>query len=150
MKSIQDELYSHLTCFGCGPANPNGLQIKSFRAEGGVAGRFAPRPEHDNGLGFLNGGIITTVLDCHCAAVVVVEALARGWRAPDGSDWPMPFITAGLETRFLRPTPLGPDVELWAHASLVGEQEVVVEGELRQAEKVRAALRATWKRFRPR
>jgi hypothetical protein len=72
--SIQERLYPNLTCFGCGHAATGGLHLKSYAGTDGVVATFTPRPEHDNGLGFLNGGIISTVLDCHTAAVVMSEA----------------------------------------------------------------------------
>lgn len=50
-----------MTCFGCGPANPRGLRLQSYLGDGHVTATFTPWPEHDNGLGFLNGGIIATL-----------------------------------------------------------------------------------------
>ena len=100
--SVQDRYFADLTCFGCGPKNPKGLKIKSFvEPDGAVRARFEPWPEHDNGLGYLNGGIIATVLDCHSAAAVVVEADRLGL-APHGT---LQYVTAGLDVRYLRPTP---------------------------------------------
>jgi acyl-coenzyme A thioesterase PaaI-like protein len=109
---------------------------------------FTPRPEHDNGFGFLNGGIITTVLDCHTAAVVLWEAHQRGWKAENGT--PSPFITAGLEVKFLRPTPVVPALSLGAEPEKVTESEIVVNAELVFDEKQTATLLARWLRFRPR
>ena len=62
--SIQERLYPQLMCFGCGPANPKGLQLRSFPADGFVTASFTPWPQHDNGTGYLNGGIIATVQPC--------------------------------------------------------------------------------------
>src|ERR1700743_2930885 len=60
--SIQESLFPDLTCFGGGPANPDGFHLRSYYCDGGrTVATFTPRPEHDNGFGFLNGGIITTV-----------------------------------------------------------------------------------------
>jgi acyl-coenzyme A thioesterase PaaI-like protein len=109
---------------------------------------FTPRSEHDNGFGFLNGGIITTVLDCRTAAVVMWKADQRGWEAEAGA--PVPFITSGLEVKFLRPTPLGPALSLRAEPELVSESEIVVNTEPVFDEKQRATVRAQWLRFRPR
>jgi acyl-coenzyme A thioesterase PaaI-like protein len=148
MTSIQKTLYPELTCFGCGQRNAAGLHLESFVAEDGVVATFTPRPEHDNGLGYVNGGIISTVLDCHTAAVVMKEAFDRGWRGPD--DAALSFVTAGFDVRFLRPTPLGPPVDLWARAETIGQDEMVVLAELRHGGKVRVTMRATWKRWRPR
>jgi acyl-coenzyme A thioesterase PaaI-like protein len=146
--SIQESLYPELTCFGCGHANPEGFHLQSYVDGDVVVAQFTPWPEHDNGFGFLNGGVISTVLDCHGAAVVMWEAKARGWDAPSGA--PIPFITAGFDVRFLRPTPLGPAVHLRASPASIGEQEIVVHSELVVDDKVRATMTATWRRFRPR
>ena len=79
--SIQESLYPKLTCFGCGHANPKGFHLRSYRDGDPTVAKFTPLPEHDNGFGFLNGGIIATVLDCHGAAVVMWEAARREWPA---------------------------------------------------------------------
>src|SRR5262249_2270545 len=62
--SIQEGLYPSLMCYGCGPANPDGLHLRSFREDDLTVAEFVPRAAHDNGFGFVNGGIIATVLDC--------------------------------------------------------------------------------------
>jgi acyl-coenzyme A thioesterase PaaI-like protein len=146
--SIQESLYPELTCFGCGHANPDGFHLRSYVDGDLVVAEFTPRPEHDNGFGFVNGGIITTVLDCHGAAVVMQEAARHGWGAAAGA--PVPFITAGFEVRFLRPTPLGPALHLRAWPERIGETEILVHSEVVVDDKVRATMLATWKRFTPR
>ena len=72
--SIQESLYPEITCFGCGHANPGGFHLRSYRDGDLTVATFTPRPEHDNGFGFVNRGIVSTVLDCHTAAVVLWEA----------------------------------------------------------------------------
>ncbi len=146
--SIQESLYPDLTCFGCGHANPDGFHLRSYREGDVTVAEFTSLPQHDNGFGFLNGGIITTVLDCHTAAVVMWEADLRGWEAAAGA--PVPFITAGLEVKFLRPTPLAATVQLTAQAREISEKAIVVEAELLAEGKARASTTATWLRFRPR
>jgi acyl-coenzyme A thioesterase PaaI-like protein len=146
--SIQESLYPTLTCFGCGHANPDGFHLRSYREGDMAVARFTSLPAHDNGFGFLNGGIITTVLDCHGAALVMVEAAERGWKAEPGA--PIPFITAGIDVRFLRPTPLATEVGLTARAEYISESEIVVVAELLADDKLRATGTATWRRFRPR
>ncbi len=146
--SIQELLYPQIQCFGCGHANPKGFHLRSFREGEITIAEFVPWPEHDNGFGFLNGGIIATVLDCHTAAVTMWEADHRGWITDDGP--PIPFITAGFDVRFLRPTPLGPPVLLTARAVEISEKAIVVDAELTVEDKTRATMRANWARFRPR
>lgn len=147
-QSIQEALYPDLTCFGCGQANPEGLHLRSYRDGVLTVGTFTPRPEADNGFGFVNGGIISTVLDCHTGAVVLWEAHERGWEADEGA--PLPFITAGFEVAFRRPTPLGPPLTLRGEPIEVSESKIVARGEVVVDEKVRATMVATWLRFHPR
>jgi len=146
--SIQESLYPWLTCFVCGPANPRGLQLHSYEDGATAVGNFTPWPEHDNGLGFLNGGIIAAVLDCHTAAAVFSEARRRDFRAL--GDAALPYVTAGIDVRYLRPTPLHATLELWATVEDASETEMAAVGELRADGKVCASARTMWKRWRPR
>ena len=150
--SIQERLYPGLPCFGCGQANDMGLRLRSYplgeAAVDGVTASFTPWPEHDNGLGYLNGGIIGTVLDCHSAAAVMLEAERCGWPPLPGAD--LSYVTAGLEVRYLRPAPLHDTVELFATVTDADEPQMTVEVELRFDGKVRAQATALWKRWRPR
>ena len=146
--SIQERLVPQLTCFGCGPANEHGLRLRSFPGDDGVTATFTPWPEHDNGLGYLNGGIISTLLDCHSAAAVVHEADVRDWGPLPGAA--LPYVTAGLDVRFLRPAPLTEAVELLAVVTDASEAQMTVDVQLRWDGKPRAAATAIWKRWRPR
>ena len=146
--SIQQRLYPQTMCFGCGPINTKGLQLRSYAKDGLIVATFEPSPEHDNGLGYLNGGIISTLLDCHSAAAVLLEAEEQGWRALPGTV--MPFVTAGLDVRFLRPAPLYGAVELRAAVLRATEQEITAEAQLVADGKTRASALASWRRWRPR
>ena len=148
MISIQERLYPDLPCFGCGHGNAKGLRLRSYPGDGAVTASFTPWPEHDNGLGFLNGGIISTVLDCHSAAAVMLEAERQGWDPLPGAD--LSYVTAGLDVRYLRPAPLHEAVALTGVIVSATEGEMVVDAELLWDGKVRAQATATWKRWRPR
>jgi acyl-coenzyme A thioesterase PaaI-like protein len=146
--SIQERLFPELTCFGCGPANPDGLRLRSHPDGDGVTATFTPWPQHDNGLGYLNGGIISTVLDCHSAAAVMHEADVRGWGPLPGAQ--LAYVTAGLDVRYLRPAPLTEPVTLHAVVTEAGEAEMTVDVQLHWDGKPRATAVAHWKRWRPR
>lgn len=146
--SIQERLVPQLTCFGCGPANERGLRLRSSAGDDGVVASFTPWPEHDNGLGYLNGGIISTLLDCHSAAAVLHEADVRGWGALPGAA--LPYVTAGLDVRYLRPAPLTEPVSLLAVVTEADEAQMTVDVQLRWDGKPRATGVAVWKRWRPR
>ena len=145
--SIQDRFFADAPCFGCGPGNGKGLQLKSFEAvDGAVRAAFQPWPEHDNGLGFLNGGIIATLLDCHSAAAVVLASAERGL-TPDGT---LQYVTAGIDVSYRRPSPLHEPAELVARLVSADENEILVDAELWWQGKVRATSHSSWKRWRPR
>jgi acyl-coenzyme A thioesterase PaaI-like protein len=146
--SIQERLYPQLTCFGCGHANTKGLKLRSYPRDDVVVGAFRPWPEHDNGFGFLNGGIIATVLDCHSGAAVFHRAHLLGMDPPPGA--PLLYVTAGLDLRYLRPIPLGQELELRARVTEADADQVTVEAELVWDGKPRAAATTLWKRWRPR
>jgi len=146
--SLQQRLYPHGSCFGCGPSNSKGLQLRSYPGDGMVVATFAPSPEHDNGLGYLNGGIIATLLDCHSAAAVFLEAERQGWTALPGTG--LPFVTAGLNVRFRRPAPLHEAVQLRATVVRASEAEITAEVQLLADDKTCASAVVSWRRWRPR
>ncbi|HEX6887761.1 MAG TPA: PaaI family thioesterase [Candidatus Nanopelagicales bacterium] len=147
--SIQEWLYPDVTCFGCGHANPRGLHLRSYpQADGSVVAAFLPWPEHDNGFGFLNGGIMATLLDCHSGAAVFELAHRKGLTRDPGD--PLLYVTAGLDLRYRRPMPLGQAVALRAEVVESDEQRMLVDVSLWWDDKVRASATADWRRWRPR
>lgn len=147
--SLQDRYFPSLPCFGCGPSNVDGLQLKSFDVGDDLrAAEFTPWPQHNNGLGYLNGGIIATLLDCHSAAAVTHEAHVRGWPPPPGT--PLAYVTAGLDVRYLRPAPLDEPISLRARVIEASESDMLVKVWLEWDGKERSSAEALWKRWRPR
>lgn len=147
--SLQERYFPQMRCFGCGPANEKGLRLRSFAAADGlVTAVFRPWPEHDNGLGYLNGGIIATLLDCHSAAAVTHEAYERDWPPLPGAA--LPYVTAGLDVRYLRPAPLTEQVALGARVTEASEAQMTASVWLEWDGKVRSEVSALWKRWRPR
>src|SRR4051812_50116081 len=94
-QSVQDRFFPTFTCFGCGPANPAGLRLKSYAEGDLVTAAFVPWPAHDNGFGTVNGGVLSTGVDCHTAAAGFTQAHRRGRGAAGGP--PLPRVTAGLD-----------------------------------------------------
>jgi acyl-coenzyme A thioesterase PaaI-like protein len=120
-QSIQDRYYPDAVCFGCGPQNPLGLQIKSVaRADGAVVASWMPRPEHRDGMGaVVCGGILSTLLDCHAAA-------AAGYALGQASGGFTGAVTKQFTVEFLQPTPMEP-LEIVAHVVQVRRRSAEVE-----------------------
>ena len=99
---MQEEHAPNSICFGCGPANEDGLRIRSFRSESGLEMEFSPKAEHQAFPGMINGGIIGTLLDCHgnwTAAMALMDQ--------SGESGPPCTVTASYSIKLRRPTPYG-------------------------------------------
>jgi acyl-coenzyme A thioesterase PaaI-like protein len=125
-QAIQDfypDDFAH--CYGCGRLNPRGLQIKTRWKGDETVARFTPRPEHVAIPGFVYGGLIASLVDCHAMGTAAAAAERKAGRGI--GDGPAPrFVTASLKVEYLKPTPLGPELEIRARAVEVRERKVVV------------------------
>jgi acyl-coenzyme A thioesterase PaaI-like protein len=127
MTALQDlypDDFSH--CYGCGRLNAVGLHVKSEWQGGESVARFRPSPHHMALPGFVYGGLIASLVDCHAMATAAAAAMAAAGVRP-GVDTTPRFVTASLHLDFLKPTPLGPELLLRARATEVGERKVKVE-----------------------
>ena len=112
-------------CYGCGRLNPHGLQIKTrWEGEDSVT-RFRPRPEHLAIPGFVYGGLIASLVDCHGTATAAAAKYRAEGRAMDTSP-PFRFVTASLHVDYLRPTPLDAELEIRGQVTEQAERRVVV------------------------
>ncbi len=137
--SLQEQFAPGLTCFGCGPSNPHGLQVRSFAAGDEVVADWQPGPFHEAFPGVLNGGIIGTLLDCHCNWAAAHHLMTR-----DGLAHPPCTVTADYAITLRRPTPSGGRVHLRARVVEAVGDRAVVEGTLEAAGKVCATCRGTF------
>jgi acyl-coenzyme A thioesterase PaaI-like protein len=119
-KPAFQELIPGNNCFGCGPENELGLQIKSYWDGPEEASCvFEPQPHQNAGpKQFLNGGIIATLVDCHSVCTAVADAYRREGRAV-GSQPLIWYVTASLAVTYQRPTPIAAPVELRARVARV-------------------------------
>ena len=112
--AFQDQIPGN-HCFGCGPTNQGGLRIKSFWSGPGTSEcTFQPAPEHNAGPpDLLNGGIIATLIDCHCVCTAIAGAYLREGRAIGAGEliW---YVTGTITVRYLKPAPLAEPVRLVA------------------------------------
>jgi acyl-coenzyme A thioesterase PaaI-like protein len=138
-KGLQETYAPESTCFGCGPANAKGLRIRS-RAEGDlVVADWQPEPYHEAFPGVLNGGIIGTLLDCHCNWTAAYHLMRQG-----DLDQVPATVTAEYHIRLLRPTPSAGPVHLEARVVESEGDRAVVEGTLTAGGKVTATCRGTF------
>ncbi|HEX6054072.1 MAG TPA: PaaI family thioesterase [Gemmatimonadaceae bacterium] len=127
MKPLQDlypDDFAH--CYGCGRLNAHGLHVKSEWHDGEAVARFHPASYHIALPGFVYGGLLASLIDCHAMATAAAASMATLGATP-GVDQTPRFVTASLQVDFVRPTPLGPELLLRSNAPEVGERKVVVE-----------------------
>ncbi len=113
-------------CYGCGRLNPDGLQIKTYWEGEESVTRFAPRPYHTAIPGFVYGGVLASLIDCHGTGTAAAAA-ARAQGRPLDSEPPLRFVTASLKVDYLKPTPMGVTLEIRGRAREVKERKVIVD-----------------------
>ena len=112
VKAIQDYYPDELSyCYGCGRLNDHGHQIKSFWDGDETIAHFTPKEYHMAVPGFVYGGLIASLIDCHGTGSAALASYRAENREPDTQP-PFRFVTASLQVDYLRPTPLGVELEL--------------------------------------
>jgi acyl-coenzyme A thioesterase PaaI-like protein len=143
--SLQERFAPEGRCFGCGPKNEHGLRIRSFEAsDGTVVAEWHARPEHEAFDGFVNGGIIGTLIDCHSNWTAIAALLERS----GATDAPS-TVTAEYAVRFRRPTPSDRPLRLVGRAVEVSEDRATVETTVEVDGVVTATGRATFVAVEP-
>jgi acyl-coenzyme A thioesterase PaaI-like protein len=136
------------TCYGCGPANPVGLRIKShWSADGSeVVCVFRPRPEYNAGFpNVMYGGLVASLIDCHS----IWTAIAHTYRAEGRLHGSLPaisYVTGNLNVKFIQPTPLDRKLVLRARVTELHPRKALVScgtysGEILTAEGTVLAVR---------
>ncbi len=140
MDCLQEHHAPRSICFGCGPANPQGLHVRSFVAPEGDAlvARWTPEAHHQAFPGVLNGGIVGALLDCHSNWTAAWHLMTLR-----GTDEPPCTVTAEFNVKLRRPTPLE-EVTLWARPTATEGDKVEVEATLTVGGKVCATCTGTF------
>lgn len=122
-KAIQD-LYPEDTahCYGCGRLNPHGHQLETRWEGDETVARFTPEPYHTAIPGYVYGGLIASLIDCHGTGTATAAVLRAEGREPVPR-----FVTGRLSVDFLKPTPLGPELVVRGRVREMGGRKVVVE-----------------------
>jgi acyl-coenzyme A thioesterase PaaI-like protein len=125
--ALQDrypEGFSH--CFGCGRLNTHGHRIRSFRDGDGTVARFRPEPHHMALPGFVYGGLVASLVDCHGIATAADGELRRAGHAVGEVPTPR-YVTAALKVNYRRPTPMGVELEVRARVKEALGRRTTVE-----------------------
>ena len=122
-KAFQDHYPDEFAnCYGCGRLNAHGLHIKSYWDGDETVCHFTPDPKYTGGFpGFLYGGMIASLIDCHGAATASA-AKARAESKPLSR-----FVTASLKVDYRAPTPIGAELEIRGRVTEIKGRKVLVD-----------------------
>ena len=127
MMAFQDYYPDELAhCFGCGRLNSHGYHLRSFWDGSETVARFTPQPYHTAIPGFVNGGLLASLIDCH-ATGTASAAVSRAENRELDSSTAHRFVTASLRVDYLRPTPLGPELTIRGKVREVARRKVIVD-----------------------
>ncbi len=111
-KAIQDYYPEDLSyCYGCGRLNPHGHHLRSAWDGEETVAYFTPSEHHIAIPGFVYGGLLASLVDCHgtgSAALAAYKQAGREWETLPAFR----FVTASLQVNYLKPTPLGVELEI--------------------------------------
>ncbi|GAB6094697.1 PaaI family thioesterase [Desulfatiferula olefinivorans] len=125
-KAFQDLYPDELShCYGCGRLNDHGYRIKTHWVGDETVTVFEPSPHHISVPGFVYGGLIASLVDCHSTGTASAAA-SRAAGKIMGTDPAFRFVTASLTVDYLKPTPLGVPLELRGRVEEMTEKKVVV------------------------
>ena len=145
--SLQERFAPEGRCFGCGPANRDGLHIGSRPDDADpsvLEAEFTPEPRHEAFSGVVNGGILGTLLDCH-ANWTAAWALMRA----RGMDHPPTTVTLEFSIRLRRPTPSDAPIHLRSRVVEQAEDRATIEVEISSGGVVTATGGGTFVAVKP-
>ena len=122
-------------CYGCGKLNQHGHQIKSYWDGEETVAIFEPKPYHMAIPGFVYGGLIASLIDCHGTGT----AAAAAYKAENREMNTLPalrFVTASLHVDYIAPTPLGVPLEIRGKIKEIKGRKVFVSIQVMANKKV--------------
>ncbi|MCK6413115.1 MAG: PaaI family thioesterase [Azonexus sp.] len=127
MQAFQDFYPDNVAhCYGCGRLNGAGHQIKTVWEGDETVTRYQPRPEHTAIPGFVYGGLLASLIDCHSTGTAAAAMYRAENRAMDTQP-PFRFVTGSLHVDYLKPTPMGVVLEIRGKVKEIKGRKVIVE-----------------------
>jgi len=138
-ESLQDRYAPSSRCFGCGPANQQGLRIQS-RVEGEkLVADWTPQKHHEAFSGVVNGGIIGALLDCHSNWTAAWHLMQK-----TGATELPSTVTSEFHVKLKRPTPSNTALRIEARVVESSDDRAVIEAEILAGGKVTSTCRGVF------
>jgi acyl-coenzyme A thioesterase PaaI-like protein len=138
MDAFQDHYPDDVAhCYGCGRLNEHGHRIRTFWDGDETLTRFRPEAWHTSVPGFTYGGLIASLIDCHSTGTAAAAMARQAGRDRDSQPL-LRFVTGSLHVDFLRPTPLGVELEIRGRVHEIRGRKVVVHTTVQAGELITA------------
>jgi len=126
-KAFQDYYPENVAhCYGCGSLNSHGHQIKTFWDGDETVTYFQPKPFHTSIPGFVYGGLLASLIDCHATGTAAAAMYRYEGREMD-SEPALRFVTASLHVDYLKPTPIDGELEIRGKIIEISARKVIIE-----------------------
>lgn len=130
MKAFQDYYPEHIAhCYGCGRMNEHGLHIRTFWDGEESVTQFLPESFHTAVPGFVYGGLLASLIDCHSTGTAAAAKYRSEGREMDSFP-PIHFVTGSLQINYLKPTPMGSTLEIRGQVREVKGRKVIIDSTL--------------------
>lgn len=126
-KAFQDYYPENVAhCYGCGRLNEYGHQLKTFWEGEESVTRFTPAPYHTAIPGYVYGGMLASLIDCHSTGTAAAAMYRAEGRTMD-TEPAFRFVTASLQVDYLKPTPLTGELVIRGRVKEIKGRKVIVE-----------------------
>lgn len=137
--SVQERYAPANRCFGCGPANPHGLHVRSFEEGDSLVAVWRAAAHHEAFEGCVNGGILGALLDCHSNWAAAIHLMRSA-----GAAQPPCTVTAEFHVKLLRVTPSDAALRLLARVVESSDDRATVEATVEAGGRTTATCRGVF------
>jgi acyl-coenzyme A thioesterase PaaI-like protein len=123
-KYFQDYMPGNI-CFGCGKAHADGLNTQSYWDGDEAVCHWQSKEKYQGWKNLLNGGILASLVDCHCMCTSMAAAYGDENRTLD-SQPEYRYATGTLTVKYLQPTPNDADIELRAKVTEIKGRKTIL------------------------
>jgi len=108
LHAIQDEYPDDFAwCFGCGRLNEEGYHFRTGWQGEETVTFYEPSSKHIAIPGFVYGGLIASLVDCHGTGSCALALHRKNGNEPGTGEAPPRIVTASLNVNYMKPTPHG-------------------------------------------
>ncbi|MFZ7944546.1 MULTISPECIES: PaaI family thioesterase [Bacillaceae] len=131
LNAIQDEYPDdYAWCYGCGRLNEAGHHFRTRWEGEHTVTIYSPEPEHLALPGFVYGGLVASLIDCHGTGSAALTLHRKNGHEPGEGAEPPRFVTASLHVDFLKPTPHGVPIKAVGTVHEIHSKKFKVETEV--------------------